>query len=71
METINLDRVRPERSEMRKMPITGLVRYEFRVPPETKAALKKEAAQKGISESLYLNAIIKTRDPKKIKKILK
>lgn len=71
METIDLNRIRPERSEIRKMPTTGLVRYEFRLSAKTKAAIKKEAALLGISESLYLNAIINTRDPKIIKKTLK
>lgn len=72
MKKINLKRARPERSEKRKFVGGGkkLVSLCPRVPVETKEQLAKEAADLKISESLYLNAIIETRNITKIKKIL-
>lgn len=72
MKKFNLKRTRPERS-VKRTQVTGgkkLVSLRPRVPQETKAEIEKEAAALGISESLYLNTIIQTRNQKKIKKIL-
>ncbi len=47
-----------------------LVILRARLPKETKTEIASEAADLGISESLYINAIIETRNLSKIKKIL-
>ncbi|MCP4259110.1 MAG: hypothetical protein GY774_16615 [Planctomycetes bacterium] len=72
MTKFNLKRARPERSEKRKFVAGGkeLVSLRPRVFPETKAKIEKEADELNVTESLYLNAIIETRDKHKIKKLL-
>ncbi len=71
MKKINLNRVNPGRSEKRKLVAGGkeLVIIRARVPKETRAEISGEASGLGISESLYINAIIETRNKSKIKKI--
>lgn len=73
MKKFNLKRERPERSKKRKLVVpkgTKLIPLRNRVLPETKRQIEEEAKDLGISESLYLNAIIETRSLRKIKKLL-
>lgn len=69
-EKIDLKRARPERSKKRKLTLDGLTRFEIQISEQTLAKLKKEASALNASASLYINAIIETRDQKKIKKTL-
>ena len=68
----NLKRVRPERYEKRKLVTKGeeLAYLKLRVPLETKTDLTTEACKLGISENLYINAIVETRSLSKVKKLL-
>ncbi len=72
MKKINLNRANPKRSEKRKLVADGkeLVALRARISSETKDQIAREAADLGISESLYVNAMIETRNMSKIKKVL-
>ncbi len=67
---INLERKRPERNEKRKLMEPDLKALFVRIPQDTKNEICSEADSLGITTSLYIYAMLKTRSLKKIKKIL-
>lgn len=72
MNKYNLKRARPERSEKRKIVSLGSksVDIKLRVSAELKEEIAKEASDLGVSENLYLNAVIESRNLGKVKKLM-
>ena len=64
---IDLKRKRPERSKKRKVVTQDNVVLLVRIPRNQKTAIKSEADTLGVTESLYVNAIITARNVNKIK----
>ena len=64
---IDLKRARPERSKKRKVVTLDNVVLLVRIPRNLKTSIQSEADTIGVTESLYVNAVLAARNLKKIK----